>query len=133
MVFRYRHYVSGAGFLKKIEICGSKGCITLEEESITTWQFAEEQPEDEEIRRKYGSATKTGGGASDPKAIGYHGHKRLFQAFVDSQHEDKPADYWAASGLVDGIVSGAEGRKSVEIIEAAYRSARTNSPVSLPL
>jgi len=110
------------GFLKKIEICGSKGCITLEEESIITWKFAEELPEDEEIRRKYGSATQTGGGASDPKAIGHHGHKMLFESFVNSLREDKAAD-----------IEGAEGRKSVEIIEAAYRSAKSHGPVALPL
>ena len=110
------------GFLKKIEICGSKGCITLEEENIITWKFAEELPEDEEIRRKYSSANKTGGGASDPKAIGHHGHKMLFESFVNSVLEDKPVD-----------IDGTEGRKAVEIIEAAYRSAKSNSPVKLPL
>ena len=110
------------GFLKKIEICGSKGCITMEEESITTWKFAEELPEDEDIRRQYGSATQTGGGASDPAAIGHHGHKMLFEAFVNALREDKPVD-----------IDGAEGRRSVEIIEAAYRSAKSHSPVALPL
>ena len=110
------------GFLKKVEICGSKGCITMEEESITTWKFAEEQPEDEEIRRRYGSSTQTGGGASDPKAIGYHGHKMLFEAFVNSIRENKPFE-------LDGV----EGKKSVEIIEAIYRSAKSRAPVTLPL
>ena len=110
------------GFLKKIEICGSKGCITLEEENILTWKFADELPEDEEIRRKYGSATQTGGGASDPKAIGHHGHTMLFESFVNSLQGDNPAD-----------IEGAEGRRAVEIIEAAYRSAKSHSPVALPL
>jgi predicted dehydrogenase len=110
------------GFLKKVEICGSKGCVTMEEESITTWQFAEELPEDEEIRRRYGSSTQTGGGASDPRAIGYHGHKMLFQAFVDSLRDNRQPD-----------IDGAEGKKSVEIIEAIYRSAKSRVPVALPL
>ena len=110
------------GFLKKIEICGSKGCITMEEENIITWKFAEEQPEDEEIRKKYGAATATGGGASDPTAIGHHGHKMLFETFVEAVRENKPV-----------ALDGAEGKKSVEIIEAAYRSAKSNSPIKLPL
>ena len=110
------------GFLKKIEICGSKGCITLEEESIITWKFAEELPEDDEIRRKYSNATQSGGGAADPRAIGYHGHKMLFESFANAVREGKPVD-----------IEGAEGRKSVEIIEAAYRSAKSHSPIKLPL
>jgi predicted dehydrogenase len=30
-------------------------------------------------------------------------------------------------------LDGAEGKKSVEIIEAVYRSAKSHSPVTLPL
>jgi len=108
------------GFFKKIEICGSSGSITMEEETITTWKFEKELPEDEEIRRLYGGSTQTGGGASDPKAIGHHGHKRLFEAFVKSLREDKPID-----------IDGTEGKKSVEIIEAIYRSAKSRSPIKL--
>jgi len=31
------------------------------------------------------------------------------------------------------LVDGYEGRKSIEVVQAIYRSARTNAPVSLPL
>ena len=110
------------GFLKKIEICGSTGSITMEEENITTWKFADEQSEDEEIRQKYGSIGQTGGGASDPAAISYIGHKLLFEDFVNALREDKPVG-----------IDGAEGKKSVEIIEAIYRSAKNHCPVALPL
>ena len=110
------------GFLKKVEICGSKGSITMEEENIITWKFDEELPEDEEIRKKYGAATASGGGASDPAAINHHGHKALFETFVAAVRENKPV-----------LLDGAEGKKSVEIIEAAYRSAKSHSPVKLPL
>jgi predicted dehydrogenase len=110
------------GFFKKIEICGSKGCISLEEENITTWQFADETPEDEEIRRTYRSAGSTGGGASDPKAMGHHGHRMLFESFVRAVRENKTPD-----------IDGHEGRKAVEIIEGIYRSAKEHKPVTLPL
>jgi predicted dehydrogenase len=110
------------GFLKKIEICGSKGCVTLEEENITAWQFAEETPMDEEIRRTYRSAGGAGGGASDPKAIGHHGHRMLFESFVNAVRENKTPD-----------IDGHEGKKSVEIIEGIYRSAREHKPIALPL
>jgi predicted dehydrogenase len=110
------------GFLKKIEICGSKGSVVMEEENILTWQFADERPEDEEIRKKFGAATQTGGGASDPKAISHLGHKMLFESFVNSLRDGTPV-------ALDGV----EGKKSVEIIEATYRSAKSGSPVALPL
>jgi predicted dehydrogenase len=111
------------GFMKKVEICGSKGCIVMEEESILAWQFADERPEDEEIRKKYGpDATKTGGGASDPKAIGHHGHKMLFESFVNSLKDGTPV-----------VLDGTEGKRAVEIIEATYRSAKSGKPVTLPL
>jgi predicted dehydrogenase len=108
------------GFLKKIEICGSKGCVTLEEENITTWQFASEMPEDEEIRRTYRGGA--GGGASDPKAISHHGHRMLFESFVNAVRENKTPD-----------IDGHEGKKAVEIIEGIYRSAKEHTPVALPL
>jgi predicted dehydrogenase len=110
------------GFPKKIEICGSKGCVTLEEENITAWRFAEETDGDEEIRRTYRDAGAAGGGAADPKAIGHHGHRMLFESFVRAVRENKTPD-----------IDGHEGRKAVEIIEGIYRSAKEHKPVALPL
>jgi predicted dehydrogenase len=110
------------GFLKKIEICGSHGSVIMEEENITAWQFTDERPEDAAIRRDYAGATATGGGAADPKAIGYHGHRMLFESFAAALQDDRPVD-----------IDGNEGRKAVEIIEGIYRSAKTRGPVSLPL
>lgn len=108
------------GFLKVIEIMGTKGSAVMEEESLTKWEFAEETPEDEEIRRKYSNATATGGGASDPKAIGFHGHQRLFESFLKSLNENTEPE-----------VSGESASRSVEIICAAYESARKGKPVRL--
>jgi UDP-N-acetyl-2-amino-2-deoxyglucuronate dehydrogenase len=102
------------GFLKKIEISGTAGSAVLEEEDLKTWSFAEESPSDEEIRRKYGSVTKTGGGAVDPGAIGIEGHRRQFMDFIQAVETKKPY-------LLDGI----EARKSVAIIVAIYESSRS--------
>ncbi|GHV06586.1 oxidoreductase [Spirochaetia bacterium] len=111
------------GFLKKIEICGSKGSIIMEEENITAWQFDEERPEDEEIRRLYQKKPDSpiAGGASDPSAIDYRNHRYLFEAFVDAVQNDRPFE-----------IDGQEGRKSVEIVEGIYRSARSGKPQALP-
>ncbi len=110
------------GFSKKIEICGSKGSISLEEDNIVKWTFAEETPEDEKIRQKFSNTESANAGASDPSTINFAGHQRVFEALVNSIENNLPLD-------IDGI----EASKSVELIEAIYRSAKSGSAVSLPL
>jgi predicted dehydrogenase len=64
----------------------------------------------------------TGGGASDPAAIGHHGHAEQFRDMVKAIKSD-------AAPAVDGH----EGRRSVEIILAIYKAAETGKAVALPL
>ena len=110
------------GFLKRIEISGTRGTVVVEEEDITVWEFAEPQPEDELVRKTYSRQTKTGGGASDPAAIGFHGHQYQFANMVNAIEKGEPL-----------LVDGAEARKAVEIIQAIYASAAAGTPVRLPL
>ncbi len=108
------------GFYKRIEISGSTGSVIMEEENITCWKFEEEKSEDEEIRKRFSNSTHTGGGASDPSAIGYHGHKLQFINFFDSLDNN-------TSPLVDGV----EAKKAVSLIEAIYESAKSGKLVKL--
>jgi Predicted dehydrogenases and related proteins len=101
------------GFLKRIEICGSRGCAVIEEESLKCWHFVDDTEEDEEIRKKYFDATQTGGGAGDPHALGFHGHARVFEDVLHAVREGR-----------EPAITGEEARKSVAIIEAIYESAR---------
>ena len=100
------------GFLKKVEICGTDGSVILEEESINAWEFREERPEDEEIRRRFAKATTTGGGASDPMGIKADGHIAELQDVIDALNEGR-----------DPLITGREAKKAVQLIEAIYRSA----------
>jgi len=108
------------GFFKKIEICGIRGSVTLEEENIVNWSFDNEDSRDEEIRSRFRNAGTSGGGASDASAISYEGHKMLFVDFVDALRNNRPF-----------MISGPEGKKSVAIIEAIYKSAKSRMPVAL--
>ncbi len=108
------------GMLKKIEICGSQGTAVLEEEDIITWDFAESTPDDDEIRRTMTGNTDSGGGASDPSAINHRGHTMLFEEVVASINEDRPS-----------MLDGHEGRRSVQLIEAIYKSAKSGRAVKL--
>jgi predicted dehydrogenase len=108
------------GALKRIEICGNEGSAVLEEEDITQWQFANETPEDDAIRERMAGKNKTGGGASDPAAIGHHGHTLMFTEAVAAINENRPS-----------ILDGSEGRRSIEVIRAIYKSAETGQIVRL--
>lgn len=105
------------GSSKRIEICGSKGQVILEEDSIVKWEFDEELPEDAEIRRKY-AAKSSSGGASDPKAISCIGHIREFADFAK-----------AIKNGTAPFVPGEEAMRSVHLIRSVYQSAEIGMPV----
>ncbi len=110
------------GELKRIEISGDAGSAIVREEDLAVWKFAKETSADEAIRQKMSSRTQTGGGAADPKAIGYHGHLLQFQDVLSAVKKGKQP-----------LIDGPEGRKAVELILAIYKSAETGKPVKLPL
>jgi UDP-N-acetyl-2-amino-2-deoxyglucuronate dehydrogenase len=110
------------GYLKRIEIHGSQGSAVMEEEDIKVWDFATKHPDDEAILKQMAASRSTGGGASDPAAIGHHGHAQQFADLLDA----------VKTGRTPAI-DGHEGRRSVEIILAIYQSAQSGRPVQLPL
>ncbi|MFM8252375.1 MAG: Gfo/Idh/MocA family protein [Planctomycetota bacterium] len=110
------------GALKRIEIHGSEGSAVLEEESIRQWSFAKVTKRDEALLERMRDKTKTGGGAADPAAIGHHGHMLLFKDVLDAIKKGRAPR-----------IDGAEGRRSVEIIQAIYKAAETGKTVTLPL
>ncbi|MEM3104452.1 MAG: Gfo/Idh/MocA family oxidoreductase, partial [Candidatus Bathyarchaeia archaeon] len=57
-----------------------------------------------------------------PEAVPIENHKRLLKDFVDAILEDRKPR-----------VDGYEGRRSLELIRAIYRSSATGSVVELPL
>lgn len=110
------------GYLKRIEIHGFDGSAVMEEEDIVKWDFAKRKPRDEVIQQKMASRVSGGGGAADPAAIGHHGHARQFNDVLKAiKKGTRP------------LVDGPEGRRSVEIILAIYKSAETGRAVQLPL
>jgi predicted dehydrogenase len=80
------------------------------------------KPRDEAIFAAMSSRKSGGGGAADPAAIGHHAHAKQFRDVVQAIRK-------GAAPAVDGP----EGRRSVEIILAIYKSAETGKAVKLPL
>ncbi|HEY2414091.1 MAG TPA: Gfo/Idh/MocA family oxidoreductase [Pirellulaceae bacterium] len=110
------------GYLKRIEIHGTEGSAVLEEEDLKVWDFASPRKEDKAICDGAATPKSGGGGASDPAAIGHHGHAKQLQDFVDAIRKQRaPA------------IDGHEGRRSIEIILAIYKSAESGKPIALPL
>lgn len=110
------------GSLKRIELHGSEGTAVLEEESLKAWNFAKQTKRDEALLARMADNTKTGGGAADPAAIGHHGHSLQFRDVLEAIKKGRKP-----------LIDGPEGRRSVEIILAIYKSAETGKPVTLPL
>ncbi|GAI90599.1 unnamed protein product, partial [marine sediment metagenome] len=64
------------------------------------WRFADERPEDEQIRKQFGEI-EGGGGVADPAAITHENHTRNFKAFIDAL--ESGGEFW---------ISGAEARQN---------------------
>ncbi|MYC62676.1 MAG: Gfo/Idh/MocA family oxidoreductase [Caldilineaceae bacterium SB0661_bin_34] len=108
------------GTAARIELQGPQGTIVLEEGRIVTWQLAD--ADDEEEAAMLSLEAGTGSGSQDPAGIGSENHRQQILDLIEAIHGDRaPA------------VAGDEGRKSVEIVRAIYRSATTGMPVHLPL
>jgi UDP-N-acetyl-2-amino-2-deoxyglucuronate dehydrogenase len=110
------------GLLKKTELHGTQGSAIVEQDDVLLWHFEPGARKDAAIRKKFARRVGGGGGASDPKAISYLGHYEQLKDFVR-----------AAQTGTSPLVDGEEGRKSVEIILAIYKSAETGRAVKLPL
>jgi UDP-N-acetyl-2-amino-2-deoxyglucuronate dehydrogenase len=110
------------GYLKRIELHGDQGSAVMEEEDIIKWDFARKIKRDEQILAQMSQRKSTGGGAADPKAIGHHGHTRQFQDVLNAIRKGTRP-----------LIDGQEGRRSVEVILAIYKSAETGRAVPLPL
>ena len=98
--------------------------MIVRDDRLAVWEFRKGRSNDKQIIQKYGVRERTGGtGAADPAAISFREHQKNLEDAVR-----------ALKRGVSPLIDGPEGRKSVEIILAIYRSALTGGkPVKLPL
>lgn len=108
------------GISSRIELHGQKGSVLIENNKIKLWEFVDKHPIDKEIKELKLSGGS--GGISDPASIDPHLHKK--------QLEDILASFKSSE---EAMVDGKEARKSVEIIQAIYKSSLENKSIKLPL
>ncbi len=102
-------------FEGSMTIIGEKGTVKLgglAVNEISHWEFADKREEDSNIEHVSQQTTA---------AYGF-GHPRLYQNIIN-----------VFRGTEDPLIDGREGLKSMELLIAAYRSAKDNSTISLPL
>jgi len=104
----------------RIEINGTEGTAIVTGEKMAVWQFRDDKPEDEEIRKLGSAAQKTGaGGAAD---FGYADHQVVIQDMIDAINEGREV-----------VIPVSSVRPTLEIVLAMYESAEKRTPVTLPL
>ncbi|MDA0323460.1 MAG: Gfo/Idh/MocA family oxidoreductase [Verrucomicrobia bacterium] len=109
------------GYPKEIEISGTRGTIAAVEEDLVNWDFEKPLANDKAIRKKFAVKVGGSGGASDPLAISFEGHRRQFQELVDVIRRKKR----------NLTCDGQEGIRSVKLIDAIYQSVRTGKAVKV--
>jgi UDP-N-acetyl-2-amino-2-deoxyglucuronate dehydrogenase len=102
------------GYTERLEIHGTKGTAIISGDKLTTWDVEGESDDDAPIERDVKS------GASDPMAISLTPFERQFLDFGDAIREGRKP-----------LVSGEEGYRALELVEAIYRSCRQGSKVVL--
>ena len=98
----------------------------MEDDKLTSWEFINPTKEDTELSKRImigkKSCQQDGTDYSDPIMLVKDSHKHIIEDMVK-----------AIEGDIMPEVTGEEARKSVEIILAIYKSAKTGKEVKLPL
>jgi predicted dehydrogenase len=102
------------GFRRRLEVSGERGTVILDGDVISTWALEGESESADT------SGEQITDGSADPAAIAAEGHRRQIEDMIMAVIEDR-----------EPVVSGREGRKSLELVTALYRSAAQGQLVTL--
>jgi predicted dehydrogenase len=122
-VLRYQNGATGViqastafwpGYSERVEIHGTNGTAIVTGDRLTTWDVRDDAGDPPPL------ASQLKSGASDPMAISLEPFERQFLDFGAAITERR-----------DPLVSGEEGYRALEVVEAIYTSCRTSAPVRL--
>jgi UDP-N-acetyl-2-amino-2-deoxyglucuronate dehydrogenase len=100
------------GYPERIEIHGTRGSAIITGDQLTAWDVDGDSDAPVE--------TAAMSGASDPMAISTRSFERQFQDFAEAIRDGRPP-----------LVSGEEGYRAVQLVDAIYQSAREARRVSI--
>ena len=106
------------GTPNRIELAGTRGSAVLEGDRITRWEFADERPEDAEIRARFAQAEGLHSGAASPNVDNSEAHRRQLAEFVSAVERGAPI-----------TCTGADGLRAVRVIRGVYESAQAGKIV----
>jgi UDP-N-acetyl-2-amino-2-deoxyglucuronate dehydrogenase len=102
------------GYPERVELHGTKGTAILTGDKLTTWDVENDKGDPAPVEKEVAS------GASDPMAISLEPFERQFRDFADAIKSGRKP-----------LVAGEEGYEALELVDAVYRSCRTNEKVVL--
>jgi len=98
-----------------VAVFGTKGSAKVGGSCVNDmdiWDFKDFENEDDDIKKF----------CTIPPDVYAYSHKEVFKNIIGAMRTDK-----------DPLISGIEGRKTLELIQAIYKSARTGKEIRLPL
>lgn len=102
------------GYSERIEVHGTKGSAIITGDQLTTWDVKDDVGDPPPLSNAVAS------GAADPMAISVESFERQFLDFGEAIRTGRKP-----------LVAGEEGYRALELVEAVYRSCRSNSVVML--
>lgn len=104
---------------KVLQVFGEHGFASVEDDVLVDWRTRSGgDAERTSVIASYGGAAT--GGSSDPMAISFENHRRQYHDFFEALDEGRPP-----------AIDGREGLRSLQLIEAVYRSAAERQPVKV--
>lgn len=98
---------------RRLTICGEKGSVVLEEDTIVSWALPTPCP-------LSGDTGTSGSGAADPRGITHLNHTREYGNIVAHLLRGEPL-----------LLDGRQGRMPLSVILGVYESSRTGRAVAL--
>jgi UDP-N-acetyl-2-amino-2-deoxyglucuronate dehydrogenase len=102
------------GYTERTEFHGTKGTAIISGDKLTAWDVENDSGDPAPVAKEVAS------GASDPMAISLEPFERQFRDFGDAIAKGRKP-----------LVSGEEGVQAMEIVDAIYRSCRSEQKVTL--
>ena len=102
------------GYPRQVELTGTEGTVTIQQDRVAAADLRAPRPE------LVSQDASTNAAASSPTVSDVRGHRAALEDFVGAIRENRAPR-----------CDGREGRRSLVVVDALYRSARTAAPVVL--